>query len=157
MTPCEVPDLPATIAVAPDTAAAAAPRKRIALKVRTTLCLLGGLAALLGGCRRVSDSVARLAENTRTATEQMAVASDRQNEAREKQIDPYIGEARQPPPLKLTERYETRQGPDGLFVYDTESHSVARIGSQAQAGLTMEQASKAVDALTDADAKGEMP
>lgn len=123
------------------------------IRMRAALCFVAGVALLLGGCRRTSDTVAQFAENTRTATEQMAVATERANEAREKRIDPNIGDARNPQPLKLSERYETREGPDGLLVYDTEKHSIARIGSQSQSGLTLEQANKAVEALSDADAK----
>ena len=124
--------------------------------MRAALCLLSGLVVLLGGCRRATDTVAQFAENTRTSTERMAIDSDQSNTDREKRDDPYVSDVRAPQPsVKLVERYETRQGPDGLFVYDTETHSIARIDSQPQAGLNMKQADDAVDALTSADAKGE--
>lgn len=123
--------------------------------MRAAPCLFFSLAILLGGCRRTTDTVAQFAENTRTATEQLAFNSEQSNEQREKRIDPYVGEARNPPPLKLVERYETREGPDGLFIYDTEKHSIARIGDQSQAGLTLDQANKAVDVLSAADEKGQ--
>jgi hypothetical protein len=84
----------------------------------------------------------------------MASASERSDEERERSIDPHIADIHTAPPVKLVERYETRQGPDGLFVYDTETHSIARLGGQQQAGLTLKQASDAVDALSAADAKG---
>lgn len=122
--------------------------------MRATLCLVFALAGLLSSCKRATGTVAQFAENTRTATEQMAYTSEQENAARDKNIAPAIGEARNPQPLKLVERYETREGPDGLFVYDTETHSIARIGSKPQSGLNFEQASKAVGALTAADAKG---
>lgn len=121
--------------------------------MRATLCLLCGLAALLGGCRRSTASLAQLAENMRSSTERMAVDTERANEQRERGV-PDVADLRNPPPVKLVERYETRQGPDGVFVYDTETHSVARMGSQQQSGLTPEQAEKSVDALTALDAKG---
>lgn len=122
--------------------------------MRATVCLISGLVLLLGGCSRTSHIVGQFAENMRTATEQMAFNTEQENQQRERRIDPYISETRNPPALKLVERYETREGPDGLFVYDTEKHSIARIGSQAQTGLTLEQATEAVDALSAADAKG---
>lgn len=125
-----------------------------AIKMRATLCLLSSLLVLLGGCRRATNTVAQFAENTRTSTERMASDSDQSNAEREKRADPYIADVRAPPSVKLVERYETRQGPDGLFVYDTETHSIARLDNQAQTGLNIKQADDAVDALTAADAKG---
>lgn len=122
--------------------------------MRVALCLLCSLAVALGGCRRATHTVAQFAENTRTATERLAFDSDQSNEQRERQNDPYVSDMRNPPALKLVERYETRQGPDGIFVYDTETHSIARIADQTQAGLTLDQADKAVDALSALDAKG---
>lgn len=62
-------------------------------------------------------------------------------------IDPDVGSLRHLPALKLTERYETREGPDGLFIYDTQEHSVARIDQQAQTGLTVDEAKAALDTL----------
>lgn len=122
--------------------------------MRTTLLLISGVSILLCGCGRASGKLAQFAENTRTVTEQMAFDSERSNAEREKQNDPNIGDERNPPRLKFSERYETREGPDGLFVYDTETHSIARIGNQAQQGLNMGQAANALDALNTADAKG---
>jgi len=122
--------------------------------MRAALCLLSGLVVLLGGCRRATETVTQFAENTRTSTERMAIYSDQSNAEREKRNDPYIADVRAPPSVKLVERYETRQGPDGLFVYDTETHSIARLDSQPQTGLNIKQADDAVDALTAADAKG---
>jgi hypothetical protein len=40
-----------------------------------------------------------------------------------------------------------RAGPDGFMVYDTENHTIARIGSQSQAGLSLDQAKKSTEAL----------
>lgn len=125
-----------------------------AVNIPIALGLVLSAAVLLGGCRRTSDTVAQFAENTRTATERLAVDSERANQQREEKIDPSMSEVRNPPPVQLVKRYETREGPDGLFIYDTEKHSVARIGAQAQSGLTQEQADKAVGALVTADAKG---
>ena len=84
----------------------------------------------------------------------MAIDSDQSNAEREKRADPYLADVRAPPSVKLVERYETRQGPDGLFVYDTETHSIARLDSQPQTGLNPKQADDAVDALSAADARG---
>lgn len=122
--------------------------------MRASLCLLSGLLVLLGGCRRSSDAVARFAEVTRTSTERMVVDSELENERRERRGAPDIADMHNPPPVKLVERYETRQGADGLFVYDTETHSVARLSNQQQSGLTPKQAETAVDALVALDAKG---
>lgn len=122
--------------------------------MRAALCLLSSLLVLLGGCRRATETVSQFAENTRTSTERMAIDSDQSNAEQEKRNDPYVADVRERPSIKLVERYETRQGPDGLFVYDTETHSVARLDSQPQTGLNIKQADDAVDALTAADAKG---
>jgi len=122
--------------------------------MRATLCLFAGLVVVLGGCRRATDTLTQFAENTRTSTERMAVDSAQENERRERRAAPDIAELRSPPAIKLVKRYETRQGPDGLFVYDTERHSTARFGAQLQSGLTPEQATEVVDALEAADAKG---
>jgi len=119
---------------------------------RVALWLLA-VSLLLSGC----DRVARLAESTRTATEQMASRSDERNRYREIEIDPSVGALRRPPSPLFGERFETREGPDGYFVYDTQTQSVARIGGQRQSGLTYEQAKDAFDALADADAKGSLP
>jgi hypothetical protein len=121
--------------------------------VRKVLCLFSGLVFLLGGCRRATDTVARLAESTRTATEQLVFERELADEQRERRIDPYVGNLRHPSPLKLVERYETREGPDGLFIYDTQAHMIARIGGQSQSGLTLDQAKDAIDALSAYDAK----
>ncbi|HXD25617.1 MAG TPA: hypothetical protein VN609_06775 [Propionibacteriaceae bacterium] len=77
----------------------------------------------------------------------MASASEVANVSREIEIYPDASSLRNTPPLKLSQRYETRQGPDGFMIYDTEAHSIARIGSQNQAGLTLDQAEKASEAL----------
>jgi len=122
--------------------------------MRATLCLLCGLAFLLGGCRRSADSLADLAENTRSSTERMVVDTEQANAQRERRGAADVGDMHNPPPVKLVERYETRQGPDGLFVYDTETHSTARLGRQAQSGLTPQEAETSVDALMALDAKG---
>lgn len=121
--------------------------------MRATLWLLCGLAALLSGCGRSTASLAQFAENAHDSTERMALNTERANEQREHgTLD--VADTRNGPAVKLMERYETRQGPDGVFVYDTETHSVARMGSQQQSGLTPQQAMKSVDALVALDAKG---
>jgi hypothetical protein len=112
------------------------------------------LMVLLSGCRRATETVSQFAENTRNSTERMASDSDQSNADREKREDPYIADVRAPPSVKLVERYEARQGPDGIFVYDTETHSIARLDNQATTGLNLKQADDAVDALTAADARG---
>lgn len=122
--------------------------------MRRTLCVLSGLAILLTGCRRATDTVAQFAENARTATERLASDDDASNDERERRIIPYVSDIHTPPPLTLVERYETREGPDGIFVYDTEAHAIARLDGQAQTGLNLKQADDAVDALSAADAKG---
>jgi hypothetical protein len=116
--------------------------------MRANLYLVCASALLVTGCGRALHSVADVAENTRTATEQMASASDASNASREIQIYPEASALRGPPPLKLSQRYETREGPDGFMVYDTENHTIARIANQSQAGLTMDQAAKAAEALS---------
>jgi hypothetical protein len=118
--------------------------------MRAPLCLLCAAGLLLAGCGRTLHSVADVADNTRTATEQMASASAASSASREVLIYPEASSLRATSPLTLTQRYEMREGPDGFMIYDTESHSIARIGNQAQAGLTLEQAKKASDALTTA-------
>src|SRR5436190_6770941 len=101
--------------------------------MRATLCLLcAGL--LLSGCGRSFRSLSSMAENTRTATEQMASAEAASNVRREIEIYPDASTLRETPALKLSQRYETREGPDGFMVYDTQTHTIARIGSQRQAG-----------------------
>lgn len=120
---------------------------RVAAYWLATVCLL------VGGC----DRVARLAEDTRTATEQMAALSDERNRQREIEIDPSAGQLRRPPSPLFVERFETREGPDGYFIYDTQTQSIARIGGQRQSGLTFDQAREAFDALAAADAKGGLP
>jgi hypothetical protein len=42
------------------------------------------------------------------------------------------------------------------MVYDTENHTIARIGSQGQSGLTLEQAKGAAEALSYADSHDEV-
>ena len=116
--------------------------------MRTTLCFLLAAGFLLTGCGRALHSVADVAEHTRTATERMASASEVSNASKEIQIYPEASGLRGPPPLKLSTRYETREGPDGFMVYDTENHTIARIANQTQAGLTMDQAQKATEALS---------
>jgi len=115
------------------------------MRTKSTSLLLS-LAALTG-CGRTMDSVAHVAETTRTATEQMVVASDASNASREVEIYPEAGSLRGPPPLTFSKRYEMREGPDGFMVYDTQNHTIARIQSQTQQGLTLEQAEKATEAL----------
>jgi hypothetical protein len=88
-----------------------------------------------------------MAENTRTATEQMAADGEASNVRREIEIYPDAATLRAKQQLKLTQRYEMREGPDGYMVYDTENHTIARIGSQSQAGLTLDQAKLASEAL----------
>ena len=119
--------------------------------MRITLCILCAAGMLLTGCGRALHSVATMAESTRTATEHMASASDASNASREVQIYPDAAGLRGTPPLKLSTRYETREGPDGFMVYDTENHTIARIGNQSQAGLSIDQAQKAAEALSWAD------
>lgn len=128
-------------------------RKEQVIRLRVALRALPAAALLLAGCHRVTGTVSQIAENTRTATEQMAFDSEAQNARREARIDPYVGELRRPPPLRFAERYETREGPDGLFIYDSQRHSIARIGSQSQAGLSVDQAQSALDALNAAEVK----
>jgi hypothetical protein len=108
-------------------------------------------AIALTGCGRAVHSVAAMAESTRTATEHMVSASAASNASREIEIYPGAAGLRGTPPLKLSARYETREGPDGFMVYDTENHTIARIGNQAQAGLSMDQAQQATEALAWAD------
>lgn len=115
--------------------------------MRTTLSLLCVSGLLLTGCGGALNSVADVAENTRTATEQMVVASNASNASREVEIYPEAGSLRGPAPLTFTKRYEMREGPDGFMVYDTQNHTIARIASQNQAGLTLDQAEKATEAL----------
>jgi hypothetical protein len=116
--------------------------------MRATLFLLCATSLLLAGCGRALHSVAQIAENTRTATEHLATTSDAKNASKEVEIYPDASSLRGPPPIKLSERYETRQGPDGFMVYDTENHTIARIANQSQAGLTLDQALKATEALS---------
>jgi hypothetical protein len=106
----------------------------------------------LCGCKRMAAGIASLAENTRTATERLVSDSNEAADQRERAAG-YEGAALRATPLKLNERYETRQGPDGLFIYDTQEHVTARIGNQTQAGLNMDQAHAALDALNAQDAK----
>ena len=120
--------------------------------MRATLCLLCAFGLLTTGCGRALHSVANVAENTRTATEHMAEATDASNASREVQIYPDASSLRGEPAVSLSKRYEVREGADGFMIYDTEYHTIARIGNQSQAGLTMDQAQKAVDALSTADA-----
>jgi hypothetical protein len=108
-------------------------------------------AIALTGCGRALHSVAAMAESTRTATEHMASASAASSASREVEVYPGAAGLRGTPPLKLSARYETREGPDGFMVYDTENHTIARIGNQSQAGLSMDQAQKAAEALSWAD------
>jgi hypothetical protein len=115
--------------------------------MRGALCVLCAAGLLLGGCGRALRSVADVAENTRTATEQMVSTSAVTNEQREIEIDPDAAALRTTPELKLSERFEMRDGPDGYMVYDTVNHSIARIGSQTQAGLSFDQAKKSAEAL----------
>lgn len=115
--------------------------------MRTTLCLLCAAGFLLAGCGRALHSIASVAESTRTATEQLALSNAASNASREVEIYPDASGLRGTPPLTLSARYETRQGPDGFMVYDTENHTIARIGSQNQAGLTLDQAKEATEAL----------
>lgn len=116
--------------------------------MRGALSLLCATSLLLAGCGRALRSVAEVAENTRTATEQMVSDSAVTSEQREIQIDPDAAALRTTPELKLSQRYEMRDGPDGYMVYDTMNHTIARIGSQSQAGLTFDQAKKSAEALT---------
>jgi hypothetical protein len=109
--------------------------------------LLLGALLLLSGCGRALHSVADVAENTRTATEHMVTATDASNASREVDIYPDASSLRAPTPLTLSQRYEMREGPDGFMVYDTQNHTIARIANQSQAGLTMDQAAKAAEAL----------
>ena len=118
--------------------------------MRGTLGFLCAAGLLLAGCGRALHSVADVAENTRTATEQMASASEASNASKEVLIYPEASSLRGTPTFTLTQRYETREGPDGFMIYDTETHTIARIGNQTQSGLTMEQAKKAADALSTA-------
>lgn len=118
--------------------------------MRATLCLFCAAGLLLAGCGRALHSVADVAENTRTATEQMASASEASNASREVLIYPESSTLRGGQTVAFTQRYETREGPDGFMIYDTESHTIARIGNQTQSGLTLEQAKKAEDALVTA-------
>ena len=102
---------------------------------------------LLSGCGDAVHSVAGVAETTRTATEQMVTASNASNATREVEIYPEAGSLRGPPPITFTKRYEMREGPDGFMVYDTENHTIARIGNRSQAGLSLDQAQEATEAL----------
>lgn len=112
-------------------------------------------AIALSGCGRTLSSVADVAENTRTATEHMASASYASNVQKEIEIYPDANSLRRIEPLQLSQRYETRQGPDGFMVYDTENHTIARIANQSQAGLTLAQAQEASEALSWASSHGE--
>jgi hypothetical protein len=129
--------------------------------MRTTLGLLCVAGLALTGCGRTLHSVATMAENTRTATEHLVSASEASNAQKEVEIFPDASSLRTTPPLKLSERYEMRDGPDGFMVYDTENHTIARIGSQTQTGLTLDQAQKASEALGWAsdhhETAGELP
>jgi hypothetical protein len=122
--------------------------------MRATVYGLCAVVLLLGGCRRAIHSVADMAENTRTATEKLVTTSNAANAQKEIEINPDAGILRNAPPVQLSRRYETREGPDGFMIYDTQDHTIARIGNQTQAGLTLDQAKKAADALSGADAKG---
>jgi hypothetical protein len=115
--------------------------------MRTKLLLLCVAGLPLGACGQALHSVANVAENTRTATEQMVTASNASNASREVEIYPDAGSLRGPPPITFTKRYEMREGPDGFMVYDTQNHTIARIQSQTQQGLTLDQAEKATEAL----------
>src|SRR3569623_344240 len=77
----------------------------------------------------------------------MVVASNASNASREVEIYPEAGSLRGPPPITFSKRYEMREGPDGFMVYDTQNHTIARIQSQNQQGLTLEQAETATEAL----------
>jgi hypothetical protein len=123
--------------------------------MRITFCLLCASGVLLTGCGRALHSVADMAENTRTATEHLVTSTEASNASKEIQIYPDASGLRGPPALKLSERYETREGPDGFMVYDTENHTIARIANQSQAGLTLDQAQKATEALSWAGNHGE--
>ena len=116
--------------------------------MRMTMGLFCAASLLLAGCGRTLHSVADVAENTRTATEHLVSASEASNVSKEIQIYPDASSLRTTPPLKLYHRYETREGPDGFLVYDTENHTIARIGNQAQAGLSQAQALEATEALS---------
>jgi len=122
--------------------------------MRATLCVIMGLTLLVGACRRTSEGVARLAENTRSATERLAYDSEQSSAERERRISPDTDAVHGGTPVQLVERYQTRQGPDGLFIYDMQKHEIASLDAKSQSGLTPDQASKAVDALTAADVKG---
>lgn len=124
--------------------------------MRATLSLLCAAGLVLTGCGRTLRSVTSMAENTRTATEQMASSEAASNVRREIQIYPDASTLRETPALKLSQRYETREGPDGFMVYDTQNHTIARLGSRSQAGLTLEQAKTASEALTWANNHGEI-
>ena len=87
----------------------------------------------------------------------MALRSEERNRQREIEIDAGAGQMGRPARPLFVERFETREGPDGYFIYDTQTHSIARIGGQRQSGLTYEQARDAFEALADADAKGSLP
>jgi hypothetical protein len=115
--------------------------------MRGALCLLCAASLLLGGCGRALRSVADVAENARTATEQMVSTSSETNAQREIALDPDAADMRTTPELKLSQRFEMRAGPDGFMVYDTENHTIARIGNQSQAGLSLDQAKKSTEAL----------
>lgn len=114
---------------------------------RLAICALLGLS----GCSRAAHTLAGVAESTRTATEQMVATSEIANDRLESKIDPDARTMRQTPGLKLTQRFETREGPDGYMIYDTESHQIARIQGQNQSGLTYEDAERAQEALVSAD------
>jgi hypothetical protein len=117
--------------------------------MRTALCLLSAAGLLLAGCGRTLHSIADVAENTRTATEQMASATYASDVKKEIEIYPdATALRRRQEPLRLSTRYETRQGPDGFMVYDTQNHTIARIANQSQAGLTQDQAREAAEALS---------
>jgi hypothetical protein len=121
--------------------------------MRATFYVLCTAVLLLTGCRRAIHSVTDVAENTRTATEQLVSASNASNAQKEIEINPDVASLRNATPVQLSQRYETREGPDGFMIYDTQEHTIARIGNQSQSGLTLDQAKKAADALSGADAK----
>ena len=117
--------------------------------MRATLCFICASGLLLTGCGRALHSVADVAENTRTATERMASATYASDVKKEIEIYPdATALRRREAPLRLSTRYETRQGPDGFMVYDTQNHTIARIANQSQAGLTEDQAREAAEALS---------
>ena len=115
--------------------------------MRGALPVLCAAGLLLAGCGRALRSVTDMAENVRTATEQMVSNSADTNAQREIALDPDAADLRTTPALKLSQRFEMRDGPDGYMVYDTVNHTIARIGSQSQAGLSLDQAKKSAEAL----------